>query len=59
LIKNESDVQPKTIHGDTQALSAAVFGLSHLLGHRPHAAYPRHPAPPFDQHFLPAKRYVS
>ena len=34
LIKNESDVQPDTIHGDTQAQSAPVFGLSHLLGIR-------------------------
>ncbi len=34
LIKNESDVQPDTVHGDTQAQSAPVFGLSHLLGIR-------------------------
>lgn len=34
LIKNESDVRPDTIHGDTQAQSAPVFGLSHLLGIR-------------------------
>src|SRR3546814_20438266 len=29
--KNESYVQPDTIHGDTQAQSAPGFGLSHLL----------------------------
>lgn len=32
LLKNESDIQPDTIHGDTQAQSFPVFGLSHLLG---------------------------
>jgi len=32
LIKNESDIQPDTIHGDTQAQSAPVFGLAYLLG---------------------------
>lgn len=32
LIKNESDIQPDTVHGDTQAQSAPVFGLAHLLG---------------------------
>ncbi len=32
LIKNESDIQPDTIHGDTQAQSTQVFGLSYLLG---------------------------
>lgn len=32
LIRNESDIQPDTVHGDTQAQSATVFGLSHLLG---------------------------
>lgn len=32
LIKNTSDVQPDTVHGDTQAQSAPVFGLAHLLG---------------------------
>ncbi len=32
LVKNESDIQPDTLHGDTQAQSAPVFGLSHLLG---------------------------
>ncbi|CAN7775976.1 Tn3 family transposase [Cupriavidus necator] len=32
LIKNESEVQPDTLHGDTQAQSATVFGLAYLLG---------------------------
>lgn len=32
LVKNESDIQPDTVHGDTQAQSAPVFGLAHLLG---------------------------
>lgn len=32
LLKNESDVQPDTIHADTQGQSTPVFGLSHLLG---------------------------
>lgn len=32
LIKNESDVKPDTIHGDTQAQNAPVFGLAYLLG---------------------------
>ncbi len=32
LIKNDSDVQPDTIHGDTQAQSGPVFGLAYLLG---------------------------
>ena len=32
LLNNESDIQPDTIHGDTQAQSATVFGLAHLLG---------------------------
>jgi TnpA family transposase len=32
LIKNESDVQPDTLHGDTQAQSAPVFALAYLLG---------------------------
>ncbi len=32
LLKNRSDIQPDTIHGDTQAQSTPVFGLSHLLG---------------------------
>jgi TnpA family transposase len=32
LIKNESDIQPDTLHGDTQAQSNPVFGLAYLLG---------------------------
>ncbi|RQM53612.1 MULTISPECIES: Tn3 family transposase [Burkholderia] len=32
LIKNASDVQPDTVHGDTHAQSAPVFALAHLLG---------------------------
>src|SRR2546423_2348742 len=32
LLKNTSDVQPTTIHGDTQAQSTPVFVLAHLLG---------------------------
>lgn len=32
MIKNESDIRPDTIHCDTQAQSAPVFGLAHLLG---------------------------
>src|SRR5712691_4125036 len=32
LLKNTSDIQPTTVHGDTQAQSAPVFGLAHLLG---------------------------
>ena len=32
LLKNHSDIQPDTIHGDTQAQSASVFGLAFLLG---------------------------
>jgi TnpA family transposase len=34
LVENESDVKPDTIHGDTQAQSAVIFGLAHLLGIR-------------------------
>lgn len=30
--KNDSDIQPDTVHGDTQAQNAPVFGLAHLLG---------------------------
>jgi TnpA family transposase len=29
---NKSDIQPDTLHGDTQAQSYPVFGLSYLLG---------------------------
>ncbi|WP_257226304.1 Tn3 family transposase [Rhodococcus opacus] len=32
LLRNESDVQPDTIHADTQGQSLPVFGLAALLG---------------------------
>lgn len=32
LLKNESDIQPDTLHADTQGQNEPVFGLSHLLG---------------------------
>lgn len=32
LLANQSDIQPDTVHGDTQAQSLPVFGLAHLLG---------------------------
>jgi len=32
LLQNESDIQPDTIHADTQGQSAPVFGLAYLLG---------------------------
>jgi TnpA family transposase len=32
LTKNQSDIQPDTVHGDTQAQSAPVYGLAFLLG---------------------------
>ena len=32
LLKNESEIQPDTLHADTQGQSTPVFGLSHLLG---------------------------
>ncbi len=32
LLKNTSDIQPDTLHADTQGQSAPVFGLSYLLG---------------------------
>jgi len=32
LLKNLSDIQPDTIHGDTQSQSTPVFGLAALLG---------------------------
>ncbi len=32
LMKNQSDVQPDTIHADTQGQNLPVFALSHLLG---------------------------
>ncbi len=34
LQENQSDVQPDTVHADTQGQSAAIFGLAHLLGIR-------------------------
>ena len=34
LLNNKSDIQPDTIHGDTQAQSATVFALAYLLGIR-------------------------
>jgi hypothetical protein len=32
LLKNKSDIQPDTLHADTQGQNAPVFGLAHLLG---------------------------
>ena len=32
FVENDSDVQPDTIHADTQGQSAAIFGLAYLLG---------------------------
>lgn len=32
LIRNQSDIQPDTLHGDTHAQNTPVFGLAHLLG---------------------------
>jgi TnpA family transposase len=32
VLANRSDIQPDTLHGDTQAQSFPVFALSHLLG---------------------------
>ena len=32
LLASRSDIQPDTVHGDTQAQSFPVFGLAHLLG---------------------------
>ncbi|NJL53272.1 MAG: transposase [Hydrococcus sp. SU_1_0] len=32
LLKNTSDIQPDTLHADTQGQSAPVFALAHLLG---------------------------
>jgi TnpA family transposase len=32
LLKNRSDIQPDTVHADTQGQSAPVFGLAYLLG---------------------------
>jgi len=32
LLENTSDIQPDTLHADTQGQSLPVFGLAHLLG---------------------------
>ncbi len=32
LLKNRSDIQPDTLHADTQGQSTPVFGLAYLLG---------------------------
>jgi hypothetical protein len=32
LLKNKSEIQPDTLHGDTQGQTTTVFGLSYLLG---------------------------
>lgn len=32
LLRNESDLQPKTVHADTRGQSEVVFGLAYLLG---------------------------
>lgn len=32
LMKNQSDIQPNVLHGDTHAQSFPVFGLAYLLG---------------------------
>ncbi len=32
LLNNKSDIQPDTVHSDTQGQSAPVFALAHLLG---------------------------
>lgn len=32
LLKNDSSIKPKRFHGDTQAQSTTVFGLSYLFG---------------------------
>ncbi len=32
LLKNASEIQPNTVHADTQGQSAPVFALAHLLG---------------------------
>jgi TnpA family transposase len=34
LLKNTSDIQPDTLHADTQGQNTPVFGLAHLLGIR-------------------------
>lgn len=32
ILKNKAEIQPDTVHGDTQSQSEAVFGLAYLLG---------------------------
>jgi len=32
LLENESDIQPKKLHGDTHAQNFSVFALTHVLG---------------------------
>jgi TnpA family transposase len=32
IVENEAEVQPDTVHADTQGQSTAIFGLAHLLG---------------------------
>jgi TnpA family transposase len=32
LLQNKSDIQPDTVHADTQGQSYPVFALAHLLG---------------------------
>jgi TnpA family transposase len=32
LLKNDSDIQPRIVHADTQGQSTVVFGISYLLG---------------------------
>lgn len=32
FLKNKSDIQPDTVHADTQGQSATVFALTYLLG---------------------------
>ena len=39
LLKNTSDIQPDTLHADTQGQSSPVFALAYLLGMRVNAAY--------------------
>ena len=34
LQENQSNIQPDTVHADTQGQSAAIFGLAYLLGIR-------------------------
>jgi TnpA family transposase len=31
IVENEAEVQPDTVHADTQGQSTAIFGLAHLL----------------------------